>query len=85
MKNFHTSESHENLYNDVFGQTEHESGLSFNVKKMYIIFLYILRKKNKKNQVEQFILVYYLLCVCVCVYVCVHVCVGVYACRCVCV
>ena len=28
-ENFHTSESHENWYNDVFGQTEHESGIIF--------------------------------------------------------
>ena len=29
VKNFHTSESHENLYNDVFGHAEHEYRLSF--------------------------------------------------------
>ena len=29
MQNFHTSESHENWYNDVFGHAEHESGLIF--------------------------------------------------------
>ena len=28
-KNFHTSESHENCYNEVFGHAEHESGLIF--------------------------------------------------------
>ena len=28
-ENFHTSESHENLYNDVLAQNDHESGLIF--------------------------------------------------------
>ena len=29
LKNFHTSESHENWYNEVFGHAEHESRISF--------------------------------------------------------
>ena len=61
--NFHTFESHENLYNEVFGHAEHESGLIFLITIISISsYLVVVQLHGHPRQVQQYWCCLFFLC-----------------------
>ena len=46
-ENFHTSESHENYYNDVLGHDDHESGSSFVINIIFGFLIFCLENSTR--------------------------------------